>query len=299
LASTPAFFAESTKSNNIEYGYNRALLAWYYVDPLFNNMVTNSNPYRNNTELVSNHLTRNVLSEEIFPNRETKIGESSRMTIMNLSFYPNGRGAYNVDVDGMGSDGKVTNPKNRWGGIMRKLDATDFETSNIEYIEFWMMDPFVNNKDAASTGGDLYFNLGDISEDILKDGKKSFENGLPFNGDTTKTETTVWGRVSKTQSTVNAFDNTPGARDKQDVGLDGLSKSNLLFCLDIPVACGRIFRCDAYGDNAVGLTSNQCSRFYGLNEKRIILDQMIRRRNDHGTIRISLRDKEGGQADGR
>ena len=109
---------------------------------------------------------------------------------------------------------------------MRKLETTDFETSNVEYIEFWMMDPFIYDKNNPKAGGKLYFNLGDISEDVLKDGKKAFEHGLPIDGDLTKVETTLWGRVPKTQSTVVAFDNTPGARAKQDVGLDGLSSDD-------------------------------------------------------------------------
>ena len=29
-----------------------------------------------------------------------------------------------------------------WGGMMRKLETNDFEAANIEFIEFWMMDPF-------------------------------------------------------------------------------------------------------------------------------------------------------------
>jgi len=233
LASTPynpannALFPEAAYNNNIEYGKNRALLSWYYVDPVLNEDKKSTPDYlRNDPEAQSNHLTRNVFLEEIFPNRETLATQSSRMTIMNLSFYPNERGPYNLDVDGMNPDGTLMNPTKRWGGIMRKLDATDFETSNIEYIEFWMMDPFINDSTGVDNGGDLYFNLGDVSEDILKDGKKAFENGLPFDGDVTKTDTTVWGRIPKIQSTVNAFDNTTGARQNQDVGLDGLTNLN-------------------------------------------------------------------------
>ncbi len=236
LASTPydpstkALFPEAKLSNNIEYGKNRALLAWYYVDPILNgDTKTTPAHLRNNPDAQSNHLTRNVLEQEIFPNKQTLATQTSRMTIMNLSYYPTERGPYNMDSVGVGhmnTDGTLSNPTKRWGGIMRKLDATDFETSNIEYIEFWMMDPYVKGGMQPSESGDLYFNLGDISEDILKDGKKSFENGLSFNGDTTKTDRTVWGRVPKTQSTVSAFDNAVGARKNQDVGLDGLTNEN-------------------------------------------------------------------------
>jgi len=241
LASTPynpdtknALFPEAALSGNVNYGKNRALFSWYYVDPIFNNSDTRSNPdyIRNNEAIQSNNLTRNVLEQEIFPYKQTLATQSSRMTVLNLSFYPTERGPYNLDVNptavsaGMNLDGTLASPKTRWGGIMRKLDATDFEASNIEYIEFWMMDPYVKDGLTTDKTGDLYFNLGDVSEDILKDGKKSFENGLPADGDVTKTETTTWGRVPKTQSTVNAFDNSPGARKNQDIGLDGLSTAD-------------------------------------------------------------------------
>lgn len=229
LASTPydpdgGLFTEASLSNNIDYGKNRALLNWYYVDPNMNQS-TSATPknLRNNVESKSDHRTRNVYLQEVFPYKETLATSNSRMTVMNLSYYPTERGPYNLDVDGMDENGNLTNPEKRWGGIMRKLDVTDFETSNIEYIEFWMMDPFISNTDGTDKGGDLYFNLGDISEDILKDGKKFFENGLPISDDDTNTETTVWGRVPKIQSTVNAFDNTSGARQYQDVGLNGLT----------------------------------------------------------------------------
>ena len=230
LASTPSMFPESTLSNNIEYGNNRALFAWYYVDPLLNQNVPSTPPnLRNNKESQSNHYTRTVLIPEIFPNRETPSTLTTRMTVMNLSYYPNERGPYNLDVDGMDENGKLMFPERRWGGIMRRLDVTDFETSNIEYIEFWMMDPFIYS-DGTDKGGDLYFNLGDISEDILKDGKKFFEHGLPIIDDPTKVDTTVWGVVPRIQSTVTAFDNTAGARAKQDVGLNGLpTEKELIF----------------------------------------------------------------------
>jgi cell surface protein SprA len=222
LASTPSMFPESALSNNIAYGNNRALLSWYYVDPLLNQDVPSTPPnLRNNKESQSNHYTRTVLIPEIFPNRETPSTLTTRLTVMNLSYYPTERGPYNLDVNGMDELGNLKFPEQRWGGIMRKLDVTDFETSNIEYLEFWMMDPFIYN-DGTDKGGDLYFNLGDISEDILKDGKKFFEHGLPIVDDPAMVDTTVWGVVPRVQSTVTAFDNTAGARAKQDVGLNGL-----------------------------------------------------------------------------
>ena len=245
LASTPALFSESSLSDNLDYGKQRALLSWYRVENIFFNAEDKSTTIpaylQNNLKFRSNHLTRKVLESEIFPKKSRNINNPPNLTVLNLSYYPQERGPYNLDVQGMNSDGTLSNPANRWGGIMRKLDATDFETSNIEYIEFWMMDPFVYDDapdkpksdpayDSYKTGkgGYLYFNLGDISEDILKDGKKSFEHGLPIDGDANKTAKTNWGAVPMTQSTVTAFDNAAGARENQDVGLDGLSTKNEL-----------------------------------------------------------------------
>ena len=103
---------------------------------------------------------------------------------------------------------------------MREVLTSDFETANIQYIKFWLMDPFVENPDHE--GGDLYINLGNISEDILRDSRKSFENGLPGSPDVKNVDTTAWGRVPTVQAVVHAFDNAPESRIYQDVGLDGL-----------------------------------------------------------------------------
>lgn len=233
LASTPfdsspdGLFPEAALSNDIDYGKNRALLAWYMVDQSLNNESerTPAN-LRGNAESQSNHYTRIVRETEIFPNRDVNpTGGASLISLLNLSYYPTQRGPYNLDVDGMNLNGTLTNPQKRWGGIMRKIDYSDFEVSNIEQIEFWMMDPFIYPEE-ENRGGDLYFNLGDISEDILKDGKKSFEHGLPIDDSNQNFETTVWGRVPTVQSTVVAFDNSAGARAKQDVGLNGLSTAD-------------------------------------------------------------------------
>ena len=223
LASTPGLFPESALSDNVDYGKNRALMAWYFVDPVLNgeSRQTPAN-LRGNVESQSDHRSRQVRETELFPNKDLDPTRSSLLSVLNLSYYPSERGPYNLDVDGMNSDGTLSNPQDRWGGIMRRLETTDFETANIEYIEFWMMDPFIADKNNEA-GGDLYFNLGDISEDILKDGKKSFEHGLPINETDANTTSTVWGRIPTTQSTVTAFDNAAGARINQDVGLNGLS----------------------------------------------------------------------------
>ena len=172
---------------------------------------------------LSNHFVRAVQTRELFPNRDQLYNENNYLNILNLAYYPNERGPYNLDADRINSDGTLTEPEKRWGGIMRSIDQTDFEAANIQYIEFWIMDPFIY--DPNHKGGDLYFNLGEISEDVLKDEKKFFENGLPVNGDASQVDTTRWGKVPKQQSTVYAFDNSAGARALQDVGFNGISST--------------------------------------------------------------------------
>ena len=229
IASTPRNdekFPEYNYTNNIEYGKNRAWLSWYTPDPIFGYPQSNTPQHiKDDVDALSDMRTRIVYEQELFPNRETLANEDPKIATLNLSFYPDERGPYNIDANQIGSDGKLTNPKQRWAGIMRRLDNTDFEKANIEYISFWLLDPKLTNPEGYE--GDLYINLGDISEDILKDGKKSFEHGLPTN-DIDDTEKTIWGRVSRTTSTVVAFSNETGARDKQDVGLDGLSTEDEL-----------------------------------------------------------------------
>ena len=227
LAATPAIpelFPESGKINDIDYGKNRALLAWYYIDGLFTRKSSLTPTHiKNDLDQLSNHYMREVLETELFPNKDQRFNESATVPVFNLAYYPRERGPYNLDAEDIDSQGFLTNPEKRWGGITRRIESgmTDFEADNVEIIEFWLLDPFIYNP--ASRGGDLWINLGEISEDILKDEKKFFENGLPIDGDTAKVEKTVWGLVPKMQSTVYAFDNTEGARKIQDVGLNGLS----------------------------------------------------------------------------
>ncbi len=234
LASTPydnsssALFPEAALSNNVDYGKNRALLNWYYIDRMFTSRNSSLAPgyIRNDLAQQSNPYVREITYHEIFPERQITYGESSTIQTLNLSFYPNERGPYNLDAVNIDENGFLTQPEKRWGGIMRRLDNTNFEQSNIEYVQFWLLNPFLDPENPNREGGDLYFNLGEVSEDILKDGLKSYENGLPYNGSTDNTKTTAWGRVSSENSLTYAFDNSNEARRNQDVGLDGLKNDD-------------------------------------------------------------------------
>ncbi len=234
LASTPQgqfnIFPEAAPGTGLNYGKNRARLAWYIIDPLFYDRNSSIRPPNITEEELSKHSVRQVLETEVFPNKDIPNGIPTNISVLNLAFYPEEKGQYNYDVNpvqnmtqGVNSEGKLNVPESRWGGVMRKIESTDFEAANVEYIEFWMMDPFVDDK---NNKGKLYFNLGDISEDILRDSRKSFENGLPISENVVDVDTTIWGRVPKVQSLVESFDNSIGSRVYQDVGYDGLSTAD-------------------------------------------------------------------------
>ncbi len=234
LASVPQgqtdLFPEGNLIDSLPAGFNRARIAWYYVDPLFQHN-NNNTPGNINSNDQSNNYVREIPQAEIFPNKSQPNGPST-ITCTNLAFYPEERGPYNFDVTqtlvsaGLDSlTGHLKNPKSRWGGIMRKIESTDFEASNIEFIQFWMMDPFAANSPNSGNGGDLYFDLGTISEDVLRDGKKSFENGLPPPVSNT-TGSTHWGRYPINTSITANFDGNTTNQKLQDVGYDGLSDAD-------------------------------------------------------------------------
>lgn len=242
-ASTPQgqpkawMFPEGDLHDNLGYGMNRARIAWYIIDPLF---------FRNNS-LTPSHITqedqsydyaRQVIEQEIFPSRQPQLqGQQTNLPVFDVAYYPRDRGVYNYDADGnttledgttrkvasgVAPDGTLKDPATRWGGIMRAITTSDFEQNNIEFIQFWLMDPYHNDQNNHE-GGDLYFNLGNVSEDILRDGKKAFENGLPTPSNPNEVDTTAWGIVPRVQALLTVFDNDPTTREFQDVGLDGLN----------------------------------------------------------------------------
>lgn len=225
ISSTPSAFPEASYTNDLRYGYNRALLAWYYIDPLFTRRSSSLTPgyIKGDLDQLSDPDVREIYKTDLFPNTQTNVRESSTLNVLNLAYYPNERGPYNLDPS-LDSNGRLLQPAKRWGGMMRKLDTSDFETANVEYIEFWLQDPFIKaRKNGTDISGDLYFNLGEISEDILKDGKKFAESAMPVEDNSTLYTETVWGRVPTQNSMTYAFNTSSGSREKQDVGYNGLS----------------------------------------------------------------------------
>lgn len=217
-------------------GINRAKFAWYVIDPLFLRPDNNLKPSHISLADQSDHRVREVLETEVFPNKQPPSGQPMNISMLDMAYYPSERGPYNFDVlpssvsAGIDASGFLNDPASRWGGIQRRIETNDFEAANIEYIQFWMMDPYNEDVPASqqNTAGEIFIHLGNISEDVLKDSRNSFENGIPANGDFSLIDTTEWGRVPVVQSIVNAFDNDETARPLQDVGLDGLGDDDEL-----------------------------------------------------------------------
>ena len=225
-------FPEGELSNSRLTGVNRAHLSWYRIDQVLQGASGNSgqSPY-----------TMQIDEQEIFPNLSypNSFGRIFFQTF-DLTYYPNRRGSYNFDLPqgtpysaGLNQDGTLKAPETRWGGIMTNLTTNDFQAANVEYIEFWVLSPFLHPDgsggpvdDPENYEGEIYFNLGNISEDILKDSRLFFENGLPTPDDPdfeNKVIETVWGRIPTVPRITNAFDAEPEKRVFQDIGLDGLS----------------------------------------------------------------------------
>lgn len=229
ISSVPSlnFKDDYSDKTGLSSGFHRSRLAWYTIDPLFTRRGSSLTPghIKGDLKQLSNHYVREVYTKELFPLRDQNSyqGATNTLNVLNLAYYPSEPGPYNFNVTDLQADGTLQNPQRNWGGMMRKLDTNDFEQANIEYIEFWMLDPFIYSReeaDAADYGGDFYINLGEVSEDILRDGKKFYESGMPVDGSKSYTYT-QWGKIP-TQSTVTyAFATTSGSRALQDVGFNG------------------------------------------------------------------------------
>ncbi len=222
--------------NDIRAGYKRAKLAWYTIDNLFYRTGGRYKPKNISDEDLKNHYVRPVEPKEIFRYFDPYVGNFYEQ-IFDLAYYPSERGPYNYNFD-LNSDGTLKDPASNWGGVTTAIRTeVDFDKANIEYLEFWLMDPFINSKYGVindgrnaqpnTTGGKVVFHLGSLSEDLMRDGKHAFENGLPTDGDLSSGNVTEnnWGFVTNQQYLNNAFDNNASSRPNQDVGLDGIGST--------------------------------------------------------------------------
>lgn len=210
-------------TDDLSVGYKRSKLAWYSIDPVFYTQ-TPSGVDEND---LSFNTTRRVFSRELYPVTDIAQGQSTVINTLDLTYFPKDRGPYNFNPSLAATNqfSDIEAP-DTWAGIMRSINSTNFEQSNVEYIQFWVMDPYYGNagdKADPTNTGKLVFNLGEISEDILRDGRKLYENGLPETDATQPVVSTAWGQVPASQSLIYAFDTNEANRNVQDAGFDGLT----------------------------------------------------------------------------
>ncbi len=213
-------FPENDALDSLALMANRARISWYIADPQARSGLDGDNPY-----------TRQFNRQDIFPNRQLAPSERYDLPSFDVTLFPKERGPYNFELPngytgfskGLTSAGLLNEPKTRWAGFMKGLNTNDFEAANIEFIEFWMLNPYMSKPEGISDAGDMYFDLGTISEDLMRDSRQFFENALPTGSNTGTTVNTRWGRVPVLAPVVNAFDNDPTKRALQDLGFDGLN----------------------------------------------------------------------------
>ena len=240
-ASTPRFFnGFNGDQSDLSYNYKRGKLAWYSIDQIFYGI--GQTPASVDAQELSRAETRQINFRELFPNQQLDITQNAQIRTLDLAYFPEERGSYNFNPNATIVNGvtKLPNPETNWGGIMRALNTNNFDQANVEYIQFWVMDPYqnysitneeglpvdFNPNDISNQVGDLYINLGNISEDVLRDNRKMFENGLPEDGlkiDGNNINKTTWGDVPRNPSIIYAFSEQDAARTNQDLGFDGLN----------------------------------------------------------------------------
>ncbi|WP_238388455.1 cell surface protein SprA [Christiangramia aestuarii] len=218
LSSVPIGYGGELGNGDLAAGYKRAKMSWYTIDPIF---YSNNRPAGITDSDISTYAARRVAIDEIFPNVDIVTGQPQVVYTMDVVYNPEERGPYNYNPAANGGN-SLPNPQGNFGGIMRSINTTNFEQSNVEYIQFWVMDPYIYPENSGNSAGTINFNLGNISEDVLKDGRKQYENGLPEGEGEANVINTAFGAVPADNSLVYAFDSEGAARTLQDAGFDGL-----------------------------------------------------------------------------
>jgi len=274
-------FPNGNYFNDLRYNFNRAKMTWYIQDPLFyrNNTYT-PNSIKSRPWIMTNNYLREVDSREVFPGYQppTNLGVISTQQVLDLQFFPNERGPYNYDANSLDGSNpekvQLTNPKSNFGVMMRRMETTNWDAANVAYIEFWMMDPFTSDLDSlkiwdgdpethnvnldAGGGGKFIIQIGNMGEDVCRDGRLNYENGLPTPSQDRPTVTTAWGRAPLLQPITTNFDNDTISRHAQDVGYEGLIDTAELSFFNsylatasgiVPAAVMNLLNADPSGDN--------------------------------------------------
>ena len=209
-------FTGAGLNDDLTNGNGRGLLTWYNIDPRFYGSGGNA-PDGIDAQAVSNHASRRVRLDELYNSRDFVAGEQVFTNTFDISYFPGERGPYNFNQN-------PETAQQRWGGLMRPITVSNFVNSNIEYVEFWMMDPYADGN-TLGTNPKILLQLGNVSEDVLKDGKMQYENGLPTSTTPSVTTSSNLGTQPKQPPILYAFSSDGAQRIEQDAGYDGLTNA--------------------------------------------------------------------------
>ncbi|MFK7848368.1 MAG: cell surface protein SprA [Rhodothermales bacterium] len=187
----------------------RSTFAWYTL---------NNNTLRtlgDRIRVTSEASIRQVLIEDVFPDRDTEGEPIKTLTTLDLYFDPTERGPYNYNRD---LATFLRQPKNAWGGMIQRLPDgfNDFNVKNIEFVEF-IIQAIPEGQSDTGPDAKLFVDLGTISEDVIPNGELNNEDGLSLSSVGARTD--QWSRLPSVipDKVINVRDDRT-----EDLGLDGL-----------------------------------------------------------------------------
>jgi len=109
-----------------------------------------------------NRLPTDVRLTDIYPRKQVGNPANDLATVLDFSYAPLQRGAFNYSMD---RENTLTRTKN-WAGVMKPISvsAINLLKENINFIEIWM------RVDKAPPDGKMYIDLGAINEAVVNDG---------------------------------------------------------------------------------------------------------------------------------
>ncbi len=222
--SNPTMQLDNSIESKIDRSDLRSKFSWYSIPRNISSVLGGSR---------STPESQVVLTEDVFPGRETNTVQDEVITTLDVHYNPTKRGQYNYNLD---LKNKLENePENQWGGMTAVLPSgqEDLTQNNIEFIQFWVQPILPDGKDPEAGditdyNGTIYIDIGTISEDVVPNFDLNTEDGLANN--LKNLEIDNFGANARSYLPANPtapqgqFSNVN--RAFEDVGFDGVPSSN-------------------------------------------------------------------------
>lgn len=169
--------------------------------------------------------SRLVKVTDVFPGKKDYQTQDQYITTLDVFYDPTNRGPYNYNKNLK----QVTEqePERMWGGMTAVLPSglEDLTQNNIEFIEFWVQSILPKGReptpsDLQDYNGNMYIDVGVISEDVVPNFRMNSEDGLVENPNNLVVDQRGRSYLPSTNPlTDGQFSNE--TRAQEDVGLDG------------------------------------------------------------------------------